>query len=75
MNAPTKAQAEAALQILVALAEAIRDLGTVPAGHLYAQVMGQLDLPSFDAAIGQLIGAGLIERDGHLLKWKGARAK
>ena len=71
MSAPTNAQLSSALQVLVALAEAIRELRSVPAGHLYAHTMSHLDLPSFDAAIGQLVRAGLVEWDGHLLIWKG----
>ena len=33
---------KAVLQVVVAIAQTIRSLGSVPSGHLYARVMGTL---------------------------------
>ena len=68
---PTKEQAVAYIQIIAALAEAIRGLGSVPSGHLYAYVMGGMTFPQYRRAIEVLKGAGLVKDEGHLLTWIG----
>lgn len=67
----TLAQARAALNIVLALAEAIRELGRVPSGTLYANVMGKLDLATYEAAIRMLKNAGLVKETAHELEWTG----
>jgi len=70
------AQTAAALTgILLALTEAIRSLGEVPSGHLYARVMAYLPIEVYDAAIGLIVGSGVVEKRGDLLVWKGAPPK
>jgi hypothetical protein len=61
----------ATIRIVSALGQAIRDLGSVPSGHLYASVMGSLNLSEYQAAIGILIQAKLVEDRHHLLVWVG----
>jgi hypothetical protein len=53
------------------LGEAILDLGEIPNGHLYAQVMGKIDLDSYNGAISVLKDAGLVEETSYALKWVG----
>jgi len=66
--------ARAAVKVIAAMAEAIRDLGTVPAGILYAHVCGTLTIESFENVIGILKGAGLVEeKASHELRWIGPR--
>lgn len=62
---------QAALQIVMALGEAIQSLKSVPSGHLYAQVMGQVSLEAFNGAIGVLKRAGAVKEENHLLTWVG----
>jgi hypothetical protein len=64
-------QATAAVRVVSALAEAIRDLGQVPSGRLYASVMGVINLSQYQEAIRILIAAGLVENHSHLLVWVG----
>ena len=59
----------AALNILKAVADTIRELGEVPAGHLYANLMGVMDLQQFDKIIGILVRAGVVKKRGDLLVW------
>lgn len=66
-----KRNVDAALNIARALADTIRDLGSVPSGHLYAQVMGHLDIHTYEAAIGALKRAGLVTEKNHELTWVG----
>jgi hypothetical protein len=68
-------QATAAVRVVAALAEAIRDLGQVPSGHLYASVMGVMNLSQYQQAIGILIKAGLVEDRHHLLVWIGEKSR
>lgn len=68
MNATDRARV-ASLSIVQAVAEAIRELGSVPSGHLYAQLMGKLTLDQYTQIIDVLKGAGLVTESGHLLTW------
>jgi hypothetical protein len=71
----TKEQVAAALMATAAIGEAIRDLGSVPSGELYARLMDRLSLESYQAAIGVLKRAGLVEEKGHVLRWTGPAAE
>lgn len=69
MKTVTKAEVSAAINAIKALADAIKELGEVPAGHLYAAVMGSMSLANFDKAIGFLVSGGVVARNGDLLTW------
>jgi hypothetical protein len=66
-------QVQAQVAVIKAVAEAIQSLGEVPAGHLYANLMGHgLSLDTFESIIGILVAAEVVKRDGsHLLTWIG----
>ena len=67
-----RAGIEAAANVVLAVADCIRELGTVPSGHLYARLMGQLDIESYQSVIGTLVRAGVVrEHPSHLLEWIG----
>lgn len=67
---PTAEQIKAALAITRAIADAIRELGSIPSGELYARVMGHMSLENYEKVIATLIGAGLVRRDNsHMLTW------
>ena len=57
----------------ITLCEAIRELGQIPSGHLYARVMEHIDMQSYDAIIKALVHAKLITNQHHLLTWVGPR--
>lgn len=65
----TRNELHAGLKALAALAEAIRELKTVPSGHLYTQVMGYLDINAYESAIRTLCNAGVIRKSGDMLHW------
>jgi len=74
MNAtvtPSAATVARAIRVTAALAEAIRAVGSVPSGHLYARVVGQMGIDTFTGAIELLKRAGLVEEKGHELRWIG----
>jgi len=63
-------QQRAALGVVLALGEAMRDLSRGPSGHVFGNVIGQMSLVDFNAAIGALKSAGLIKEDPrNVLTW------
>ena len=67
----TQEQIAAGLKTLQAVAEAIRDLGQVPSGHLYARLNAHgMDITTYEKIIGLLVRANVIENRGDLLVWK-----
>ncbi len=68
---PNQAEMEAALEVTLAVSEAIREAGELPAGPLYAIVCHRVGLGGFDAMIATLVRAKLVERKGDLLRWTG----
>lgn len=66
------ARVEGTLRVVLAIAQAIEELGTVPSGHLYARLMGHLDIDAYQSVIATLVRAGLVrEHPSHLLEWVG----
>ena len=64
--------ATAAVAMAVAVGDAIRELGSIPSGHLYARLMGHLSLEEYNEIISTLARTGLVRREGsHLLVWAG----
>ena len=55
---------------VLAIAEAIRELGSVPSGHLYARLMDRFSLDQYESLIQILVRENLITRgNDHLLRW------
>jgi hypothetical protein len=69
----TREQVQAALGMAKAIADAIRELGSVPAGELYARVMGYMSHESFEGIVGSLVKTGLVTRANHVLTWVGPK--
>ena len=64
-------QNERAVQTVLAVAETIKELGKIPSGHLYAQLMGHLRLSQYTAIINILKKNGVVKKEGFLLIWTG----
>ncbi len=65
-----------AVELAAAIGEAIRELGSVPSGHLYARLMDRMAIEDYEAAIGLLIRTRLVRREpSHLLVWAGSTSK
>lgn len=72
MESTLIARAKALVKISRALGECVKECGPIPAGHLYAECVGMMDLATFELAIKLLVDAGKVKRDGsHLLTWIG----
>jgi len=72
MSRPSDFHAQAAVGAVLAIADCIRALGSVPSGHLYARLMGHMSLETYEAVIGLLVEAGKVRRrSNHLLEWIG----
>jgi hypothetical protein len=68
---PTKEQLTAGLEIVAAVAEAIKGLGSVPSGHLYAHLMHVLTLDEYTSVISLLKRQNLVRESGFVLTWVG----
>jgi hypothetical protein len=68
---PTREDMRAGLQIMMAVAETIREAGEVPSGVLYAGLIGRIDIHGYTKLIGILKNSGLVEEQAHLLRWIG----
>lgn len=63
---------KSALQVTFAVAESIREAGSIPEGTIYAALMGRVTLEGFDACLRTLERTGLIRREpSHLVRWIG----
>lgn len=62
---------QAAVQIMKAVAEAIREAGSIPSGHLYAQLMGKMSLGSYEKMIDAMRRMGVIKVEDHLITYVG----
>lgn len=69
--AVTERQVNAAANAVIAMAEAIKALGSVPSGHFYARLMGKLSLDQYNALINVLLSTGDVKLENHLLTWIG----
>ena len=71
-----RAEIVSMLKNSLAMGEAIAELGTVPAGKLYATVCDVMTLRYFEAIIGHLVDANVVQRSSSgLLTWTGERSK
>lgn len=53
----------------LAIAETIREAGSIPSGHLWAAAMSHMSFDEYERIIALLTGAGLIRSKNHLLTW------
>jgi hypothetical protein len=67
----TEQEFKAAVEIVRALGDAIKELGSIPSGHLYMAVASKMSLQAYSAAIMILKKAGKVKEQGHLLTWVG----
>jgi len=59
------------LKIVFAVAEAIREAGSIPSGTLYAALIGKVDINGYESIIRTLKNAGLVTEQSHMLTWIG----
>lgn len=68
----TKEQVASYLKVVRSVAEAVKELGSVPSGVMYAQLMSIMSLDAYNRVLGHLKTAGLIKvSESHLLTWIG----
>lgn len=64
------------LKMSAILADTIQEIKSVPSGHLYAMVMGKMDINTYNHLIDTLIKGGVVRREpSHLLVWIGGSSK
>lgn len=71
MESDLKKKLDAAIAIMKAVADAIKELGSVPSGHLYARLMSCMTLEEYNKIISMLKEAGVVKEENFLLTWVG----
>lgn len=71
MTDTKKQQIDAMINAAQAIAAAIKDLGSVPSGHLYANVAGHMGLSQYTQIINLLKAGKMITESNHVLTWVG----
>lgn len=66
-------EVEAAKEIVRTIRDAIKELGRVPSGTLYATVCGHLSLTSYQYVLSIIQAAGLIKIENHEIIWIGGQ--
>jgi hypothetical protein len=67
---PTTDEVSSAINAIKSVADCIKELGQVPNGVLYSQLMGVMSLNQYEQIIGILSRAGVIENRNNLLVWQ-----
>lgn len=68
--APTTEQIQAGQQVVIAVAETIRESGQAPSGMVYAALMGRVTFEGYQKILAILTRAGLIRVDNsHMIHW------
>jgi hypothetical protein len=67
----TRTQVSAAVHIVAAVGQAIKEAGQVPEGELYAVCMAHMDLSQFNSCIDTLVRCKMVRKSNHLLTWVG----
>ena len=73
MTQVTKEQIRASVEAVMAIADCIRELGSVPSGELYARICDRVSYDSYMRIIAILRDGKLITDQGHLLRWIGPK--
>lgn len=72
LRAPTTAEeVKTFFGIVGAVTKAIRDAKELPSGHLYAICMSKMDLQAYERMISLIVGSGLVQKRGDILRWVG----
>lgn len=75
LDTPTRKETLAAFDLVTAIAETIREVGEVPAGHLYAPLCAKMTADAFNQVIAMLERAKLVRRQNNLITWIGPNLK
>ena len=71
MTTMTTEQAYKLIQFMGAIASLIKEVKSIPSGHLYAQLMGKMSLDQYNDLIATLQNAGLVSLKNDLLTYTG----
>lgn len=67
----TATQVSQALTIIRTVADAIREAGSIPSGHLYAMLMPYgCTLSSYEKIVSILVESGRVEKTANVLTWR-----
>jgi hypothetical protein len=75
INPQTRQAIRSALDAAFATAEAIREAGEIPSGHLYALMMPVVGIQGYESIIRTLKNAGLVTEQRNMLRWIGPEVR
>lgn len=68
----TASDIQNAIKTMAIVCEVIKEAGSIPSGILYARLMEQMDYPTYQSMIRQILRTGLVSQDKfHRLTWIG----
>jgi hypothetical protein len=70
MRELSKQEITAALQKIKLIADAVKEAGSIPSGHLYAAVMSAFTLDEYQKIVGLLKKTDLVSEAANVLTWK-----
>ena len=70
---PTQKQKEYGVKLIMAVTEAIREAKRIPSGHLYAMLMGKMNIDTYNQLITIIKRTGLVKEEYHELIWVGPK--
>ncbi len=70
-KAVTMTEVGAVLATALAVRDCIRELGSVPSGHLYARLADRLSLEAYTQIINVLERSGVVKVENHLITYIG----
>ena len=68
---PTAKQKEYGIKLIMAVTEAIREAKRIPSGHLYAMLMGKMNIDTYNQLVTIIKRTGLVKEEYHELIWVG----
>lgn len=57
------------LEIIKIIADAIKEVGNIPSGHLYVRLMNYMSLSTYESIINILEKGNFIQVKNHLITW------
>ncbi len=67
----TDQQKRVAVDVILAVSEAIRTAKQIPSGHLYSMLIGKIDIDGYTSIIRILKNAKLVSESMNMLTWIG----
>lgn len=62
-----------AIMVVAAVVETVKEIGSIPSGHLYAQLMGRMNLETYEGIINTAKRCNLLKEENNVLTYCGPK--